>query len=351
MVRNIDVDKIPMFFILGRPRSGTTLLASLFDAHPSVVLPFECPFIINIQSKYSSVFNWNEGNLKQLASDIFQQRKFDSWRISESELSDYLLEFIGSNSFETIIKAVYLKFNSFFDKKDIAIIGDKNPVYSIYPAKLKKLFPDAKFIHLTRDYRDNILSIKKVDFEAPVTALLAFRWQFAEKRIFRVKEKFPNSFYTLKYEDLVTNPGKYLKSICSFLEIEYDESVLDFHKKQDVIFKDFDKDHIIKYHSSLLKPISNDKIYGWKSDMAEKDVRIADTIVGKYADYNGYERKYNRSIFPGFVSLIWIFYGYFSYFQRFVVDILPFRIKMRIRNKGPLMAILFNRYFIKKNNV
>ena len=344
----LDISNIPMFFILGRPRSGTTLLASLFDAHPNVVLPFECPLIINIHSKYSKITNWNEDLIREFSHDVYNQRKFTGWRLSEKEIFDHLINYSGGNSFETIIKALYIKFNSFFDKSEIQIIGDKNPVYSIYPEKLLKLFPSAKFIHLTRDYRDNILSIKKVDFEAPITALLAFRWRFAEKTIYKAKIKFPDSFYSIRYEDLVRNPQKYLMDICVFLGINYDKSVLEFYKKKDELINDFGRDEIEKYHSSLLKPISSDKIFGWKTIMVQKDVKIADRIVGKYAEINGYMRKSVKGSFPGVIPLFWICYGYFSYFQRFIVDVLPFKMKMRIRNRGPLLAVIFNKYFIKK---
>jgi hypothetical protein len=40
--------QIPVFFIIGRPRTGTTLLQSLLDAHPNVVIPWECQFVLNL---------------------------------------------------------------------------------------------------------------------------------------------------------------------------------------------------------------------------------------------------------------------------------------------------------------
>ena len=120
------IDKTPMFFILGRPRSGTTLLASLMDAHPNVILPFECPLIINLCNKYSNITDWNEKLIKEFSNDVFNQRKFDSWRLTEKEIFDHLMKFSGKISFENIIKALYLRFNSFFEKGEIKIIGDKN---------------------------------------------------------------------------------------------------------------------------------------------------------------------------------------------------------------------------------
>ena len=338
------IKNIPLFFILGRPRSGTTMLASIFDAHPNVVLPFECPLIINIYSKYAKINNWDEKTILEFVDDIIYQRKFDSWRVDKDMLLNSLLLMKGENSFETMIKALYLNFNSFFDKSETLLIGDKNPVYSIYPHQLVKLFPKAKFIHLTRDYRDNIMSIKNVDFEAPITALLAYRWRFAEKRILKEISRNPDSFYTIKYEDFVSLPQKYLIEMCSFLNIEYRPDTLDFHKTKETMFKDFNREHIEKYHSSLLRPITADKIYGWKTKMLEKDIRVADTVVGSTADKCNYKRKYLFRRIPFFSTFFWINYGRFAYLMRFITDVLPFKIKMRIRNKGPLLAVLYNKY-------
>ncbi|MEA3446048.1 MAG: sulfotransferase [Bacteroidota bacterium] len=347
----MKIDKlsdIPFFFILGRPRSGTTLLASLFDAHPNVMLPFECPLIINLYRKYYKKKHWDKKSLLEFYADVVDQRKFESWRVDSEKLKNDLLACEGEAGFEDLIKVVYLNFNSFFPKKDILLFGDKNPVYSIYPKQLLKIFPDAKFIHLSRDYRDNILSIKKVDFEAPITALLAYRWRFATKRMLCAEQKYPKKFYKIKYEDLVSNPSEELKKICYFLGIPYKKDVLEFHKKKDELFENFDREHIERYHSSLLRPITNDKIYAWKKNMKPADIKIADKVVGVCGEKAGYERKNKKPTLPGLLSLVWINYGWLAYLLRFLVDILPFKLKMISRNKGPLLAVMFNKYILKK---
>lgn len=343
-----ETSNIPFFFILGRPRSGTTLLASLFDAHPNVVLPSECPLIINIYRKYYKLTRWDKQVLLSFYADIVEQRKFESWRADLDKFKNDILACEGEATFEDLIKVVYLNFKSFFPKEEILLFGDKNPVYSIYPDELMKIFPDAKFIHLSRDYRDNILSIKKVDFEAPITALLAYRWRFATQRMLRAQEIHPQKFYRLKYEELVSDPGGELKKICNFLGIPFKPEALEFHKMKDELFENFDREHIERYHSSLLQPIKSDKIYAWRKTMPKRDVKIADQVVGRFAEKAGYEREFKKSGFPNLVSLVWINYGRFAYFLRFVVDVLPHKMKMRSRNKGPLLAVMFNKYILKK---
>ena len=75
-----------MFFIIGRPRSGTTLLRILFEAHPHVIIPPESPFIISLYKKYGKVTSWDEKLIKEFCDDLFRQRYFDKWLIEKEVL-------------------------------------------------------------------------------------------------------------------------------------------------------------------------------------------------------------------------------------------------------------------------
>ncbi|MCF8232714.1 MAG: sulfotransferase, partial [Bacteroidales bacterium] len=216
---------IPFFFIIGRPRSGTYLLRSLFDAHPNVIIPTECPMIVNLYPKYGKVKNWNKKLLNAFAEDVFLHKDFQKWKIDRQRVRQKILSLEGEVSFQTLIKAVYSEYQSVFPKDEILLFGDKNPVYSTNTEKVMKAFPEARYIHLTRDYRDNLASIQKVDFEAPYPPLIAYRWRFSAKKIHRLKKQYPRHFYSLRYEDLVSAPEKNMQQLCDFLGIPYKASV------------------------------------------------------------------------------------------------------------------------------
>ena len=230
-----------MFFILGRPRSGTTLLRTLFDAHPNVATPIECAFIMNMSQKYEKIKNWTREDLLEFHSDVQKHIKFDTWNIDLEKMKNDLLLCEGENTFQTVCKVVYYDYISLFPKEEIKWIGDKNPVYATYTPLMLRLFPDAKFIHLVRDPRDNIISLKNVDFEGPFTALLAYRWQHSARKLYYIKKKYPNQFYTIRYEDLVKAPEKYYHEMCDFLSLPYYGHVFEFYKKQDEAMKQLDR--------------------------------------------------------------------------------------------------------------
>jgi len=328
-VGNQHISAVPLFFIIGRPRSGTTLLRILFEAHPHVLIPPESPFIISLYKKYGKVTFWDEPTIKEFCEDIFKQRYFDKWLIEKNELFDSLLEAKGENTFQTMVKKVCLSYSSVFDKEDIRLIGDKNPAYSLYAQRIHKLFPGARIIHITRDYRDNYLSLIKVNFEVPIVPLVIYRWKFAYRQLSKLKEQHPELIYSLKYEDLAADPERQFRAVCRFLGLDYDPAVLSFYKKKAEVEKVYaGSEEIAIVHKSLFNPISTDRMNLWKKEMTERQVRIADLVAGKTAEKAGYKRKY-----PSFnLGLyLWILPGliYASLMYRLILmgDYLPYRMR------------------------
>lgn len=296
--RALPVKDLPMFFIIGRPRSGTTLLRTIFDVHPNVSIPLECRLISSLYSKYHWVKKWNKELLEKFYADVLSLPKIDIWTLDKENLRANILNADENISFANLVKYVYVNYVSFFEKDEIRLIGDKTPYYSLDTPTLKVIlgqFPDVKIIHIVRDYRDNYLSMRKVDFEGNYISLVCFRWKFSFRMVRELMKKKSSQYYYLRYEDLVTNPGKEVKKICKFLSIEYHEEMLHYYMAKDKILEVYSMEEIVKYHSSLLKPIIAENIYGWKKKLPDKKVEFADAIVGKHAEEAGYERKFRKS--------------------------------------------------------
>ena len=321
--------KAPMFFIIGRPRSGTTLLRVLFEAHPHVTIPPESPFIINLYKKYGKVTSWDETVIKEFCDDLFKQRYFDKWLIGRAELLENLLRVKGEVTFQDMVRQVCLSYTSVFDKEEIRLIGDKNPAYSLFAGRIHKLFPEAKIIHITRDYRDNYLSLINVNFEVPIVPLVVYRWKFAYKRMQKLKNKNPGLICSIKYEDLATDPEKHFREVCRFLGLEFNPDVLDFYKKKADVEKTYaGSEEIALIHKSLFNPISTDRMNLWKKQMTVRQIRVADLVAGKTAEKAGYERKY-PSFNPGLYLWILPTLIYASIMYRLILlgDHLPYKMR------------------------
>ncbi|MBN2683447.1 MAG: sulfotransferase [Bacteroidales bacterium] len=341
--------KIPFFFIIGRPRSGTTLLRTMFDAHPNVCIPFECPMIINLHLKFKTVKKWTKEKKLSFYNSLFTQWKFDSFRVNNDKLKTELLQLPEDCEFEDLIRKVYSNFNSVYEKEEILLFGDKNPEYSLnsfYINRLIKIFPNAKFIHLIRDYRDNFVSYKNVDFEAPVAPLIAYRWKNSVLSVEKIAKIYPQQFIIQRFEDLIAEPETNLQKLCAFLNLEFSTKMLDYKNKKQEFIETFPKEILEKYHSSTMGELDKSKINAWQNKMTESEIKKSDYISGKTGEKFGYIRKYNKaSISVILKSLPWIIYGKLWMLLKWVIDHLPFKWRTAIIARGPVLAWVYNKIF------
>lgn len=344
------LDKIPFFFILGRPRSGTTLLRTLFDAHPNVQIPPECKFILDLYPKYGKKTNWSEKELEGFYQDLIRQWRFNIWTIDREKLKAGLMACAGKTSYSMICKVVYHHYQSFYEKKEILWFGDKNPGYTIYTERLLKIFPDAKFIQILRDYRDNYVSVKDVDFELPVPSLVATKWKLFYKNVRRAAGKNPERYLTIRYEDLVDDPEKQMKPVCAFLGIDYRPEMLEFHRKEDEIFKVYPKAFVMRFHANLVNKINKSRSGIWKEKLSRNEIRLADMAVGKIAEEAGYQRQFDRFGFLLYLqALPGITLAHVLAVLTVIIDKFPYNARMLILNRGPIaVAKTFLRLFKPK---
>ncbi|HBZ67688.1 MAG TPA: hypothetical protein DEO70_12700 [Bacteroidales bacterium] len=307
----------PFFFIMGRPRSGTTLLKTLFDAHPNVKIPSELPIFLPLYQKFKGVKNWDEKNITLFIDhifkpDVFNNRRIENLKIDRERFTEELLNPGQISSIQDLL----IKFNehaySPFDKKEILLVGDKNPVYSIYTKRFIKIFPEARFICIVRDYRDNFVSLRNLQemkLEAPLLTLQIARWVHITRLFHRCAARYPERFCIVRYEDLVQQPEKTFESLCGFLNIPYSPGVFNFHMKKDEILNTFQNPAIEIIHKSLMSPVNTGRMNLWKEQMTAAEIQVADQIAGSTADLMHYERAGKSWYFSIFMRSIpmWLY--------------------------------------------
>ena len=343
--------------ILGRPRSGTTLIRTLFDAHPNVKIPPEFPVILPLYQKFRNVKDWDEEKILSFVDQIFQNpgfnnRKLDHLKLDRETFTSNLLLLAHKGNTQDFLKSINYYSYSLFLKREIQCVGDKNPIYSIYLKRLLKIFPDARFICIIRDYRDNYISmkgLKDLNLEAPLLSLQVARWRYVVRLFLAYKKKYPARFYILRYEDLVQNHEKVFGELCSFIGIQYDPAVFDFFTKKEESLKLYPKELIEKYHQSLMNPINTGRMDRWKKELNDKQVRFADQIAGKYADILGYERKISRfNLLLYLKSCPAVVYCWLIFKILESGSYLPSKISLMLNLKLLVLVRTYNFFFSKK---
>lgn len=345
-----QIKSLPFFFIIGRPRSGTTLLRTLLDAHPNVIIPHESPVIMNLYSRYRKLQSLTEKDILRFISDLESQRIFGIWNIDRGEVEKNLLKCEGGGTYTDLIKVLYVCFNSVYDKGKLLLMGDKNPVYSFNFHKIFPIFTEAKYIHLIRDYRDQVVSLKRMDFEMSNPALVAWRWKKSVEEVMTFAKKYPGRFLLLKYESLVQNPEREMAKVTNFLGIPYDDKVFDFYKIEN---KDefLPVNAIEKYHQSLLKPVSTQSVNRWETQLNNSEIAAAEWIAGRTGQKAGYTVSGTKMKGLWYLKYLpFSFYGMVWNTMRKITFVLPFGWRKLIWKYSPVLPRVLKRKNGKQSN-
>jgi Flp pilus assembly protein TadD len=122
-----------------------------------------------------------------------------------------------------------------------ARIIDKLPINFMWVGLIKTLFPNASIVHLSRDARDNCLSIYKNYFDSQgneyaydLEALAAFYLEY-KSLMAHWDQVLPGAVYTLSYEDLTTDLTGECRKLLAHCGLEWQDAVLEFHKSDRVV--------------------------------------------------------------------------------------------------------------------
>ncbi|MCB9748067.1 MAG: sulfotransferase [Candidatus Omnitrophica bacterium] len=259
-----------MFFIVGRGRSGTSLLQTILNQHPHIAVAPEAQFVMLLYRKYRRR-KFDEKVILNFYQDLFLEARLKNWKIDKTLLKKELLA-IDKPDFSKLTHCVYAHYGHQRGKIKPLILGDKNPHYALFVKDLIQIFPKAKFIHLIRDARDNVLSYRNVSFDMKSTTALAYRWNFYHKEILKVSEQYNAQFTRLYFEQLIESPEKELRRICRFLGVGYNPGMLQFYQSVE-----WDT----PWRRNLYKPLDRNLPQNWRQKMSQEDIGAVECVCGK----------------------------------------------------------------------
>ena len=330
-----EINKIPMVFIVGMGRSGTTLLRTILDANSETLFPPEAKVIIHLKQRYNHKKKWTNQLIDNFLDDLYTEVKFaKNWNINITDLRNQILKYdLKDINFPILIKLIYLNFPSNFDKKSIKVLGDKNPSYSLFIPELKEVFPNIKIVHLIRDYRDCILSNKKL-FKRKNVFALAVLWRIYNTKIKMDCKELDIEYLAIRYEDIVYKAKDSITSLCEFIHITFDESMLNFNKE--IKLEPMTHLVLMKTHPGLAQPINDSSVGKWKKEFSEIEKRRISYVLNDFGVQFGYEKiDHHSSYFWGMMR------GYvINYLDTAIIKgyfLLPFSIRKLIRKTANMI--------------
>ena len=180
-------------FIVGMPRSGTTLLEQMLDRHPNITGRGEMNFLAHFAQQISA-----SGPITEL---------------QRNEMADVFWTQLRLNGPES---GIYI---------------DKNPLNFRYLDVLFEIMPTARVLHVSRDGRDSCLSCYFQLFQHEDTAFsnnlehLVDYYSGYRRLMANWEKQYAERIYRVNYEELVNSKDDVLAKVLGFLGTEWDDAV------------------------------------------------------------------------------------------------------------------------------
>ena len=223
-------------FILGMPRSGTTMIEQILSSHPDVFGGDELDFLQNLAKKY---FYNKEGSFFKNNDNL---NKEDLKKISQEYIKR--LKSLSNNSER---------------------VTDKLPVNFKLIGLIKLILPNSKIIHCVRNPKDICFSIFKNYF---VNRNLNYAYNLNEITEYFIlykdlmdywKNTFTDFIFDIKYEKIIINPEFHIRNLLKECNLSWNENCLKFYKNDRVIKTASDSQARKKFYKTSINSWKNFK--------------------------------------------------------------------------------------------
>ena len=194
-------------FIIGLPRSGSTLVEQIISNHSRV---------------------HGAGEV-----DYFQRTTFEAEKILDKKYPFKLSDF-DDETINTLGEYYLDKINI---DKNIAKVTDKNLANFFSVGLIKMIFPNAKIINVSRHKKDNCLSIFSIKFTGSYPYAYDLKeiseyYTLYQDLMDHWNSIYPGEIYNINYEDVISNIEKETKNILNYCDLTYEENCLEFYNNK-----------------------------------------------------------------------------------------------------------------------
>jgi hypothetical protein len=282
----------PYVFVVGCPRSGTTLLQRMLDNHPALAVINDSHFIPAAIGGLRPA-----GDLALTPEIVDRARTFRSrtgktgfFRLG---LPDALVEdaAIRSRTYPGFVTELYSEVARLRHKP---LAGEKTPDYVHHLQTLYRLFPWARIVHVIRDGRSVALSLREwaavgkgpARYElwtSEPVAMCALWWRWQVRSGLRDGRDLGATHYReVRYEELVADPARVLRDLVDFIELPFAPEMLRYHEGK---VRD---DPGLSAKQAWLPPVRG--LRDWRTAMSATDLEVFEAVAGDLLTELGYER-------------------------------------------------------------
>lgn len=258
-----------MIFIIGVGRSGTSLLQSMLNAHSEICFLPETQFLRKYLFNRKKKVRLERLGVVDFTRILRKDYSFSRLNI-DPEVVTYDQEQLSIRKTYKRVLDIYLK------RKGKILAGDKDPRNLDFIKSINESFPDARIIHIIRDPRDVVLSRTKADWSKSWPFFMhpaMYNTQIVRGRS-RAKELLNERYFELFYEDLIKDPEPVLEQICTFLNVAYDQDMLQYQQAA----KELVSDSEMQWKKETMGPLLTHNKEKWKAAFTNYQITLTEKI-------------------------------------------------------------------------
>jgi hypothetical protein len=283
------------FFIVGCPRSGTTMVQQALNRHTGIVIPPETKFFFSFLGHSRKT---QRRHLQRLNRDLQIDLAQPATRVSS------VAE--GRAFYEEMARQYVARLH----RPDVAYFGEKTPEHTGHLPRIQQLFPDAKIIVMYRDGRDVALSLSKMPWMCPDLYVNFVVWLYYYHVVRKLKVTSHPNFYFARYESIVASPEKELGNILQFLGLPYEPAVAEgWGNREGVPEREF------AWKELALHRISGDRVGLFHRELTVDQVEKLERLGRNALQELGYELVSDgkKALSPGFLLNLSYRFARFAY--------------------------------------
>ena len=289
---------ISPIFILGNPRSGTTLLRLMLNNHRNIMIPPECGFVVWWYEKYK---HWDASlsrdaeKLANFIDDLMTSRKIDTWNLDPSELREYISR-EQPCSYSELVSCIYQFFGQ-STGREFKRWGDKNNFHVGFVTTIFTIFPNCCFVHIVRDGRDVACSYRTVMRSSIVSKYrprlptdiheVAAEWRANLLKVIKAFDEIGwEKVLEIRYEDLVSYFETELRRLCAYLGEPYDDDMLKYYEVNRI--KQLEPAEFLQWKAKTLEKPTDSEVGKFKRELSPAEIRDFNREAGDLLRRYGY---------------------------------------------------------------
>jgi hypothetical protein len=282
-------EHVAPFFIVGSSRSGSTLLRLMLASHSRIAIPSETWYLTPLIEKFPCDRPLQKNEITDAVAVMTHHYTWPDMGLDAAELRRR-----AANLSEVCLRdLVEIVYRWHMEVEGKSRWGDKTPAYIEIVPQLAALFGDAKFVHLIRDGRDVAKSFQKHGWHGPWMHGYTREWLRAVELDRKLSRTLLNErILRVRYEDLVLHPQATLRRICTFIDADFEEQMLQWHGRVANAVPAREK----IFHSSLGRDMTASDVGRWKREMTSREIFVAEALIGTQLSHFGYERRYRSKL-------------------------------------------------------